>query len=212
MFVPTSVVPSQSSSTLFPHASCWPGWTVGSASLQSFLPCGHTNGSPTTCSAMSHQPSPSSSQPSSVLPSQLSSRLLHSSTAPGWTPLSLSSQSPPCETPPPAGGAHVHVPAPVPYWSPSASVKYVVQPLVPGPSVSPLQSLSTPSHTSAAGVAALHGVKPAGVHLRTPPHVPASFCTLQVVLAPSRMALGEHPHSPLVRTHCLPAPCVPLAS
>ena len=62
----------------------WPAEMVGSASLQSPL--------------SSVSPSPSSSKhsvPSSSVPSQLSSLRLQTSTAPGWTAGSLSSQSPP---------------------------------------------------------------------------------------------------------------------
>ncbi len=92
-FGPPSVMPSQSSSTPLPQISGWPGCTLAFVSLQSSLPLGHTAGLPMTTILASHHPSPSSSQPLSVTPSQSSSTPLHTSWALALTSLLLSSQS-----------------------------------------------------------------------------------------------------------------------
>ncbi len=104
-------------------------------------------------------------------------------------------------TPPPRSShtitpARRHSPTPAKHTAPRSGN---------GSSVSPLQSSSTPLHTSGPGVSAVHPSHPApGSHVSTPRHVPCSFCTRHSRVLP--VSPARQSHQPDAGRHCFRPP------
>jgi hypothetical protein len=123
----------------------------------------------------------------------------HSTASPTQTPSSQWSvfvHTVPSRHSPPVRGSFVQPSSP----RQESSVHGLPSSQVPS-SNKPLQSSSTPLHTSAAGAAASQSAKPASPQIRTPSHAPNSFLTEHGVESAEATASAVHSQVPASFTH-----------